>query len=172
MWRTDANGPDGTVISTFRDAQAQTRSSEDDQEFPAVSIAEAGNWWVPILSILGEWSDGGIRLEYAGLEGTTYHVRMSRISSDAALQEISSPCDIYLDSSTLLPAKLAFSLHPPANLLARIPVEVQYGDYQTASGIVTPFSISYYVRGRLLFTARITQFSINQGATDSDFALQ
>jgi len=44
--------------------------------------------------------------------------------------------DLYLDATTLLPAFLDFNVHPDQNTATNIPIEIQYGVYQSFKGVL------------------------------------
>jgi hypothetical protein len=174
-WRTEAATPDGMSVTVVNGLDARSQvGSEEARAFPTASVAEAGNWMIPALSIIGEWGDPEIQLEYLGLQenGTVHHVRMHRLPQEGGWAAVYSPCDIFLDAVTGLPVRIAYSLHPPANLRVDIPVEVKYQDYKNISGILIPYHVTYSIRGRLVSEFHTTRFAINQGVSAFDFKVR
>jgi hypothetical protein len=173
-WRTDSSraGRQFTTIVNGRDARSIDTAEELPSDFPAVAIAEAGTWWLPIFSIVGEWKSPAMAIDYLGLEGNNHRIRLRRTFSDSAMNELSSECEVYLDAQTMLPQKLTYFLHPPDNLLKRIAVEVQYRAFRPTSGFSVPHEIDFLVRGKLAFQVTANSFAVNQGATEADFAIR
>src|SRR5262249_34988260 len=114
MWRTDAQTTDGTAAWIFNGSDSQSTLGSDTQPSLTVGVAEAGNWLVPIFSIIGDFQQTSLKIIYVGLEGSNHHLQIQRTSSDPVLSEILSPCDLFIDAKTMLPVKLVYSLHPPA----------------------------------------------------------
>lgn len=172
MWRTDANGAAGVVATIFNGQNVHSRRDSGTEHFLALSQAEAGNWWFPWLSILGEWSEPDVQVEYLGIEGTEHKIRLRRSAPQTEFGDIHEPCDVFLDSTTMLPTRLTYQRHPADNLLRDIPAEVRYSDYRTVGGIQAPFQLSYSMRGALIFESRIVNLAANQGTAETDFSLE
>lgn len=171
MWRTDSQTTDGAAAWIFNGAEAQSTFGSEVQPSLSVSVAEAGNWLVPVFSVIGE-SSAGLKTTYLGLEGSNHHLQILRTSEDPILTEVLSPCDVYVDAKTMLPARLAYFLHPPANLKVRIPVEVTYADWRAVSGLAIPFYVRYSVRGQITTEYRVQAFAVNLGTPESDFTVR
>ena len=112
LWRTEADTPNGPSAFIVNGSQGLSQSGKDQQSFLTVSVAEAGNWFLPAFSIVGEYADQGLKISYVGLEGTAHHIQILRTSTDPIMQEILSPCDVYIDSLTLLPKNWFFLFIP------------------------------------------------------------
>jgi len=172
LWRTEADTPNGPSAFIVNGSQGLSQSGKDQQSFLTVSVAEAGNWFLPAFSIVGEYADQGLKISYVGLEGTAHHIQILRTSTDPIMQEILSPCDVYIDSLTLLPTKLVFSLHPPMDLKVRIPAEVDYSDYRLTSGVLLPFDVKFSIQGNLVSEYKLNSFATNVGLSASDFSVK
>jgi hypothetical protein len=79
---------------------------------------------------------------------------------------------VYLDSSTLLPSFVNFSIHPDNNAGIDIPVEIQFSDYRMVNGAQVPFHIQKYVNGSLFFDFQSSSVVINSGISLSAFSAQ
>lgn len=79
-----------------------------------------------------------------------------------AIQRLSR-LDLYLDSTTLLPAFLAFNTHPDTDDSVNIPVEIQYLDYQTFGGVQTSARLQKYFNGTLNVDIRLESAALNTG---------
>jgi hypothetical protein len=66
-----------------------------------------------------------------------------------------------LDTVTLLPAVLTYSLHPDNGAQFEIAVEVHYSDYRAVNGVHIPFLIQRYVNGSLQLEIRVSSAEIN-----------
>jgi hypothetical protein len=172
MWRTDADGPNGVRTTIFNGNDAQFKHGSETENFLAFSLAEGGNWWFPWLSILGEWSEANIQVDYLGVQGTEHKLRLHRLPRDTAFRDLNSPCDVYLDSTSLLPTRFNYRLHPADNLQRDILAEVKYSDYRNFAGVHVPFQLSYSIRGVLIFESRIINLAVNQGTTEAEFSVK
>ncbi len=178
MLRVESESLEGKSVFVMNGQGAAMKVGfEEPQRIPRMSVAGVGITHVPVLSILADWADPGIKLEYLGAEkeeaGAYHHVRMQRRLADGhSLGEYESPCDIYLDPLTFLVAKLVYSVRPPANLLLSEPIEVHYGEYRNVSGILVPFHVTYTLKGQLLSEYRITSFAVNQRPSETDFEVK
>jgi hypothetical protein len=73
-----------------------------------------------------------------------------------------STTDIGLDPVTLLPAVLAYTVHPDNGAQGiTIAIEVHYSDYRTVNGIQVPFLIQRYVNGSLQLEISVSSAQIN-----------
>jgi len=79
--------------------------------------------------------------------------------------------DFYLDSSTLLPAALSFSVHPDDGSDIDLPTVVEFSDYQSIKGIAVPMTIRRYLQGNLLLEISVSNVTFNRGLADTNFAI-
>lgn len=82
-----------------------------------------------------------------------------------------SQVDFYLDSTTLLPASIAFNIHPDNNELLDIPVQILFSDYRSTSSVQIPFHIQKFINNSLFLDLQIQSANVNTGLTDSNFAV-
>jgi hypothetical protein len=80
--------------------------------------------------------------------------------------------DFFLDSTTLLPAAVSFNIHPDGNALLDIPVEIDFSDYRSISGVQIPFHIQKFLNGSLLLDIQLQNASVNSGVSASAFVTQ
>ena len=118
-----------------------------------------------------------MELEYIGQESlnerSVHHVRLRNLREpEDAFNDLTADIDVYIDATTLLVTKLVYPIRPAVNLKLSEPVEVTYSDYRAASGLAIPFHVTYAVRGRVFREYRVTEFSVNRGAQDSDFEVR
>ena len=168
---TSADGP--AVLVVNEQAASMKAGGEAAQFIPRRSVANGGITHIPLLSILSDWSDPSTQLEYVGIEklgnSPVHHVRITQPVPADVPKEVESPCEIFIDSQSLLVVKLVYLMRPPENLRISVPVEVTYSDYRPTAGIAVPFQIRYTLRGQLLRQYQVTSFAVNRGAQASDF---
>jgi hypothetical protein len=79
--------------------------------------------------------------------------------------------EIYFDPQSLLPVVLDFDTHPDVDANTNLPVEIQFGNFQTISGVLVPLLIQKYLQGSLLLSLAVANASINSGVPPSTFTL-
>lgn len=89
----------------------------------------------------------------------------------AQIMQHLSQVEIYLDSTTLLPAAIAFNTPPDNNLLLDIPVEVRFSNYQKISGAEVAFHVQKYLNRGLILDLQLTNASFNSGLAASTFTI-
>jgi hypothetical protein len=78
--------------------------------------------------------------------------------------------DLYLDSSSFLPAAVKYDIHPDDNELADIPVEIIFSDYQPAQGTQVPHHIQRLINNGLTLDVQIESVTLNSGLNPTSFA--
>ena len=138
------------------------------------------SWFFPALTINRLVNNTAATETYVGQETlngqTVLHVSVSRppavVLPTAALTEHLTQMDFYLDPTTFLPVALSFSTHPDSNALQDIPVQIQFSDYQTVSGVQIPFHIQKFLNGSLLLDLQVQSAVLNSGLSSSGFGVQ
>lgn len=77
--------------------------------------------------------------------------------------------DIWLDSASGLPLKIAMIRRYAGGSAPKIPISITYSNYQTVSGVRYPFTIKEYVTETLWSTTTIQSVTFNTGLTDANF---
>jgi len=130
-------------------------------------------WFFPALTVLSQAASTNVLAKYVGLEtrngGSVQHIRLQTQIPSPLLATLSTE-DIYLDSTSSLPVAIIFTTHPDANALANIPVEIDFSNYQTVSGVSVPFSIQKLLNGSLFLDITIQSATFNSGLSPSAFA--
>jgi hypothetical protein len=72
-----------------------------------------------------------------------------------------STADVGFDPASLLPAVLAYSIHPDNGAPIDIAVEIHYANYQAINGVQIPFTIQRYINGTLQLEIDITSAQVN-----------
>jgi hypothetical protein len=123
---------------------------------PVLAIAQAVSGSSYVVTYIGHESMGS-----EGVEHVNIYQQSSTPSDVAPLVEHLTRVDVYLDSSTLLPAALRFNIHPDDDAGLDISVEVRYSDYRTVSTARVPFHVERYVNNGLPLDLQIQTVAIN-----------
>jgi hypothetical protein len=75
--------------------------------------------------------------------------------------------DLYLDSSTFLPAAISFKIHPDNNELIDIPIEVRFSDYRAVNGTQVPFHVQKFLNNGLILDFQADSVTLNSGLAAS-----
>lgn|SRR5437016_11658 len=137
-------------------------------------------WFSPAIAITRGLSSSGVVATYIGQgsrnSASVQHVALyqpSFSSADVAplLQHLTQ-IDLYLDSSTLLPAAMTFAIHPDNNALLDISVEVRFTDYRAVNAAQVPFHIQQYINNSLYLDLQLQSATFNTGLSASTFSVQ
>jgi hypothetical protein len=138
------------------------------------------NWFFPTLTLQAVQTDATLGVLYLGLavwnSVATLHLQFFHIipgqtpDITAEIQNLST-IDLYLDPKSLLPLALDFNTHLDDDLLANIPVEIQFGNYQNAGGILVPFRVQRFLQSTLNLDLTLVQAAVNTGVSPSTFTL-
>lgn len=132
-------------------------------------------WFLPALSLQPALAPSNLSAVDLGVgpvgTGTTSyrHLRSQLViaaqpgqpSTIATLMTGLSTTDIGLDTVSLLPAVLAYSVHPDNGAPVSIAIEIHYSDYRTVSGVQIPFHIQRYVNGFLQLDILVSSAAVN-----------
>ncbi len=135
------NDPLNPLFETFAGGQWTTRA-------PHNSWVDA-NWFFPALSALVVGPQKGFAL--GSISDSSHLYSQFQITGQKAgvasqIQNLSSV--LYkVDPSTLFPVALHFVFHPDSDFGVSIPVDVQFSDYRTVSGVQVPFRIEHTSTG-------------------------
>jgi len=140
-------------------------------------------WFFPAFAIARRLLDPSFAVTYIGQETrngqAVEHISVSQSSclpdppggvSFAHLTKL----DFYLDSITLLPAAIAFNIHPDNNALLDLPVEIDFSDYRVvalaSSSSRVPFHIQKLLNNTLILDFQAHSFTPNSGLSASIFS--
>jgi hypothetical protein len=179
--RMDLAFPNG-IHSEIRDAQSGIASGKwvntdgSSGEFANHNCWTDAAWFFPALGSLG--GSPNVVLLYIGLEQrngvTVHHVRsyvnQQSVAVSPNAQEL-SVMDFYLDAASLLPTAVTYQIHPDDNADVSLPIEVDFSNYQTISGVAVPTHIERYLQGHIQFDITVTGASFNSGLSMSTFAV-
>jgi len=134
-------------------------------------------WFFPAFPITHGLS-AGYAATYVGHEDhdgqAVEHVTISQTSAlqtpaGAPTMGHLSQMDFFLDSTTILPAAVAFNIHPDNNALLDIPIEVRFSDYRAVNGVQIPFHIQKFLNNGLILDLQFTTAVLNTGLTATQF---
>jgi hypothetical protein len=137
-------------------------------------------WFFPAFAIARRLSGSGFVATYVGHEThngqAVEHVSVSQTSSShspsgAILLQHLSQVDFFLDATTLLPAAIAFNIHPDDDAGRDIPVEVRFSDYRPFNGPQIPFHVQKYLNNTLILDFQATSVTLNSGLSANSFSL-
>lgn len=180
--RIELNLPEGTRTEIRGVADAIPSGEWINQDgstgiFAAHNLLTDPVWFFPALGSLAGGTN--VVLSYIGdetFEGhNVFHLRsiqtgLSWPSTSAISQQELSAVDFYIDSATLLPVATVFNEHPDNNSQVNIAVEVDFSDYQVASGIEVPMHIRRLVNGSPVMDITLTDVQFNTGLTAAEFS--
>ncbi len=139
-----------------------------------------GSWFLPTLTLQAVLADPQLAVAYLGPDATKgrplLHLQVARVlpgqsaSVAAAILRLSA-MDFYFDPQSFLPLVLDFNTHPDSDAGTNIPVEIQFGNFQSTSGALVPFHIQKYLQGTLTLDLVVTKVAINSGVPSSVFTL-
>ena len=158
-----ASYSDGTTIQPLCMEQAVSTAAP---EFP-----------LPLLQ--GALQSTDFAFTYIGQEtiGTTTanHIQLwNTFTSNAQFQSIApiSRKDLWLDATTGLPVRIAFTVQPGQGAVPKLRVVVDYSNYQNVGGALYPFSVQKSINGMPSAAITIANVALNSGLSDSNFPLQ
>lgn len=157
---------------------AWSKGSSGPHSIAGHNLMTDAAWWFPIFIEQRLLSDPNVIVSFVGLESGVAHFQAMHAAPSsvpdaaAGLVRHLSQVDLYLDFSTLLPAKIVFNVHPDDNAQIDIPVTVQFSNYQAVNGVVLPMHIQRYVNNTLSLDARIQSAAFNSGIAQTDFQIQ
>jgi len=134
-------------------------------------------WAFPAIVVSKLLTDTTMAASYVGLEGSLMHFSASgqlpgASQTAAALQQHLTHIDIWLDASTLLPAKLSFNTHPTNNAALDIPVSVEFSQYQAFGGVLLPSHVQKFLNNTLTLDLQMQSATFNSGLPPTTFTIQ
>ena len=174
--RTESSAADGISVSTMNDKEAWTKPANGPPEFLPRESFGGGITHIPLLSVLSDWSQPGMRIDYLGLEKldafTVHHIRLTPAIEVGAPKELESPSDIYIDQQSLFVLKMIYLVRSPNDLKQSVMMEVAYQDYKVVSGIAVPYHVIYTIHGQPVEEYRVSSFVVNVGIQENTFSLK
>lgn len=144
------------------------------------NLVSEPSWFSPVAAISRLISTPNFVAEVVGNETldlqNVVHVSVSEqppvsVTASPLLPHLSQ-VDLYLDSSTFLPAAIAFNAHPDDNELIDIPIRVQFSDYRPVNGTQVPFHVQRFLNNGLVLDLQFDTATINSGLSASALSIQ
>ena len=196
--RTDLSLPSGTHSEVQNGSSASPSGTWSGPDGVAHAIAfhnllAAPAWFFRTFVISQKLATSGYVATYVGHEThnaqAVEHVSLSQplagSTDTAALFQHLSQIEIYLDSTTFLPAAISFNVHPDNNASLDIPSEIRYSDYRSVGAGVgagfspssssapqIPFHIQKYLNNTLVLDFQAQTVTLNSGLSASGFTVQ
>lgn len=170
----------GTIESTFSHGNSATANNYSKKSLSSLELAvsnQSALFPLPLLASILTSPDSAY--QYVGAESVSgascQHIRAwNTFTSQPALQYLSpfTVRDIWIDSSTNLPVKIAYSLRAGTGAVPTTSVEVFYSSYKLVNGVQFPFHISKSLNGTPWIDITVSSVSFNTGLADSSFSLR
>jgi hypothetical protein len=161
------SGPDGTSHPISQ----HNLWTDSSWFFQAFTFARLLNDPSYTISYVGQETRNGQAVQHLNIIRTFQATGAPTGWSPASLQNLSG-MDIYLDSTTYLPAALLFNAHPDLNQTINIPIEIRFSNYQQTNGAPVPLRIQKFLNNALALDLQITAVSPNTGIPVSTFNVQ
>jgi hypothetical protein len=137
-------------------------------------------WFSPVAAISRVVATPSVTAQFVGTETLdSQSVEHISVSEQPAASAVASPLfphltelDLYLDSSTFLPAAIDFNVHPDDNELIDIPIRVRFSDYRPVSGTQVPFHVQKFLNNGLVLDLQFDTATINSGLSATAFTIQ
>jgi hypothetical protein len=171
-------GPRTEVLNASVIPPSGSRSGPDGSThvIPYHNLLTGPSWFFPAFSLSAASSVANNTVTYVGQEthngATVQHLTIIQsapvgiVTSDPLLPHLTQ-LDFYLDSTTLLPVAVDFTIHPDDNELADVPVEIRFASYTTISGAQIPFHVQRFINNSLALDLQIQNAVLNSGITIS-----
>lgn len=154
------SGPDGTWHS-IADHNLMTDPVWFLPEFLIGRVLTNGGY---AISPVDSESPHGVSEQHLGV----FQQKDASVTLPALIQSLSH-MDIYLDSTSFLPAAVAFNAHPDNDAATNIRVEIKFSNYESVQGVMIPSHIQKYINNGLVLDLTISSAQINSGLSTSDF---
>jgi hypothetical protein len=135
--------------------------------FPAFAIARRLSSTGYVRTYVGHETHNGQAVEHVSVSQTP----LPQIPSGLFPFQHLTQVELFLDSTTLLPSTIGFTIHPDKNALIDMPVEVRFSDYRPVSGAQVPFHIQKFLNNSLILDFQADSVTLNSGLTASSFSL-
>ena len=120
-----------------------------------------------VVTYIGPETRNGQAVQHIAIAQTFTTQTPAGVPSLSSLSQM----DFFLDATTLLPAAVAFNIHPDNDEGRDFPIEVQFSNYQTVNGVQIPFHIQKFLNNGLILDLQFSSAAINTGLTATQFAV-
>jgi hypothetical protein len=133
---------------------------------------------IPALSILADYSDSNVNVQYAGTGAVNGQltdviaISAAAAAAPAGFDSLAATQNVFYiarDSGLVIKAQYKhFSDNDSDGALKH---EVYFSDYRNVGGLMVPFRVDTYVAGRLSTAMTLTSAALNVGLSSTDFAV-
>ena len=183
--RLDFDFPSGprTELKTFvSNVPAGSWSGPDGVAHPIANHNLVNDWgWFPLFTCLALAHTKTSVVSLIGSDTrngeSVVHLSASQqfptlAGNGGSLMQHLSQIEIFLDATALLPASIAYNIHPDDNALIDIPVELQFSDYRNVSGSQFSFHVQKFINNSLVLDLQFQDAALNTGATVAQIGAQ
>lgn len=165
---------DRTVVYAKGDAKEINGTQTVHPPLQLIVIDQCADFPLPLLSAMLINTDEAFR--YVGEETlngeSVEHIQTWRtFATKPKLQELGpfGLRDIWIDSTSGLPLKIAYSRQAGGGAVPAVPITVTFSDYKNVNGVLYPFQIEKTFNGMPWQTISIQSVAFNTGLTESQF---
>lgn len=179
--RWESSRPDGTVVNIFQKDAAWSITPKGTQQIPISGLVGRQFEVFPLLAIVKWLQAADVDVGQADTETVAGQsvfriaIRPKRSGKGTAefqgAFEKMNHAELMLDATTLLPARLRYSLHP-GDWRVNIPIELVFSDYQRMDGALVPTKVTRYLRNQKVDEYQIQSVQFNAQLNSSDFTLR
>ncbi|MGC2887529.1 MAG: hypothetical protein WB627_00565 [Candidatus Acidiferrum sp.] len=177
QYRLEANLQSGPETWAVNNGQAFRKDANGTLLLRPFHAPTFENVVFPVAIAIEALGDPTTSVAYVGLEtrnGTqVQHLRIIKsIASDLDITGVTrraATTELFVDPNSFQIRSLvgvAFSID---RVSVTCPREIQYSNYQTANGILIPFSITELIAGQQTLSIELNQVTFNSNLSDSDF---
>lgn len=176
-WQIDT--PDlGTITTVVSGTTSWSQCSQWKEQIPVAEIPGTTLENFPMLA-LSEWvSFSTIGLKMVGSETiagrAVYHITITSTlvgNTDAQREQVYESThnrEVYIDQQTSLPVRVRYYRHP-TDWRVGVPVDMEYSNFQTMSGISFPMTVTTYLSGQQMTQIQYQSLNLNASVAASDF---
>jgi len=181
QYRQEVNTSSRQRVLTFSRGRASSHYGTDSEKLLSHNAVNDYCPYFPLASIMADLKNPDLAVQYLGAEsidGSPGHrVRLWNTfasNPEAASAEIGryTATEVWIDATSLLPRKLAFSVFAREAPNEPIPVEITYAAYGNFGGVLYPTRILKNFNGTPYALIEIQQVLLNVGLTEADFAVK
>jgi hypothetical protein len=143
---------------------------------PMETAATSQSAFFPFPFLANALSDSDESCHFLGTEklngaNVSHVVIWNTYASIPQLQALAefSATDVWLDSTTALPVRIAFLRRDGGGAAPKIAHQVDFSDYRALSGVLYPYQIQESVNGTTWATMTLQTVNVNAGLTNADF---
>ncbi len=168
-------------VLTFSRGRATSHDGTDSEKLLSHNAVNDYCPYFPLASIMADLNNPDLAVQYLGVESldgaSAHRIKLwNTFASDSELAANNlghyTVTEAWIDATSLLPRKLAFSVFAREAPNEPIPVEIIYSAYGNFGGVLYPTRILKNFNGTPYCLIEIQQVLLNVGLTETDFAVK